>query len=154
MFAMYLKPVCFSLCHLFCRCIGRHSYAALAMVGYHHPQLQDLAREALGLCINLEGFTWSDDKAEGADEREFVKYLDVLHTLPLRELIIRTFHGLSDEVWAALHAFTGLTKVSIWCMEGKPRILQGWSEKLGASLTHLELGVSSLSRVHLYDCTS
>ena len=98
MFAMYLRPVRLSLCRLFCRCTGRHSYAGLAMVGYHRPQLQDLAREALGLCVNLEGFTWSDDKAEGADEREFVKYLDVLHTLPLRELIIRTFHGLSDEV--------------------------------------------------------
>ena len=92
--------------------------------------------------------------AEGADENEFLEYLEVLRDLPLRELVIRPFHGMSDDVWETLHGFTGLHKVSIWCMEGKPRILQGWSEKLGASLTHLELGVSSLSRVHPHDCTS
>ena len=124
------------------------------MVGYHRPDLQEQARQALSLYVNLEGFTWSDDTADGVDEREFVKFLDVLRGLPLRELIIRTFHGLSDDVLASLHDFTGLSKVSIWCMEGKPRILQGWSEKLGTSLTHLELGVSSLSRVHPHDCTS
>ena len=124
------------------------------MVGNHRPDLAEQAREALSLCVNLEGFTWSDDTAEGADENEFMKFLDVLRELPLRELVIRTFHGMSDDVWTALHDFTGLHKVSIWCMEGKPRILQGWSEKLGASLTHLELGVSSLSRVHPHDCTS
>ena len=92
--------------------------------------------------------------AEGADENEFLEYLEVLRDLPLRELVIRTFYGLSDSVWATLQDFTGLNTVSIWCMEGKPRILQGWSEKLGASLTHLELGVSSLSRVHPHNCTS
>jgi hypothetical protein len=27
-------------------------------------------------------------------------------------------------------------------MEGPPRVLQGWSEPLGPTLTHLELGVS------------
>ncbi|KAI0352044.1 hypothetical protein OH77DRAFT_1461163 [Trametes cingulata] len=97
-------------------------------------------RKALKLCVNLEGFTWSDDSVEGTDESGFVAYLEVLRTLPLRELVIRTFYGLSDTVWARLQTFSGLTKVSIWCMEGKPRILQGWSETLGASLTHLELG--------------
>ncbi|KAI0669401.1 hypothetical protein C8Q78DRAFT_977327 [Trametes maxima] len=95
---------------------------------------------ALRLYVNLEGFTWNDDSAEGTDEGDFLAYLEILQTLPLRELVIRTFYGLSDTVWAKLQDFTGLTKVSIWCMEGKPRILQGWSEKLGATLTHLELG--------------
>ena len=104
--------------------------------------------------MNLVGFTWSDESSDIGDEGDFMEYLDILQTLPLRELIIRTFYGLSDSVWARLQDFTALHKVSIWCMEGKPRILQGWSEKLGASLTHLELGVSSLSRVHPHDCTS
>ncbi|KAJ8490148.1 hypothetical protein ONZ51_g2474 [Trametes cubensis] len=115
-------------------------------VGFHRPDLMDDCRKALKMCVNLEGFTWSDDSAEGTDEGDFMRYLDILQTLPLRELVIQTFYGLSDSVWAKLQDFSGLTKVSIWCMEGKPRILQGWSEKLGASLTHLELGVSSLSR--------
>ena len=115
----------------------------------------DDCRKALKMCVNLEGFTWSDDSAEGTDEGDFMRYLDILQTLPLRELVIQTFYGLSDSVWAKLQDFSGLTKVSIWCMEGKPRILQGWSEKLGASLTHLELGVSSLSRApHPLYCTS
>ncbi|KAI0366753.1 hypothetical protein BV20DRAFT_1001875 [Pilatotrama ljubarskyi] len=109
-------------------------------VGFHRPDLIADCRRALKLCVNLEGFTWSDDSAEGTDEGDFVGYLEILRTLPLRELVIRTFYGLSDTVWARLQDFGGLTKVSIWCMEGKPRILQGWSETLGASLTHLELG--------------
>lgn len=32
-------------------------------------------------------------------------------------------------------------------MEGPPRILQGWSETLGPSLTYLELGVSPTARM-------
>ncbi|KAI0764407.1 hypothetical protein BD413DRAFT_482654 [Trametes elegans] len=109
-------------------------------VGYHRPDLTADCRKALRLCTNLEGFTWSDDSAEGTDEGDFLAFLEILRTLPLRELVIRTFYGLSDRAWARLQDVTGLTKVSIWCMEGKPRILQGWSEKLGATLTHLELG--------------
>ncbi|EJF60664.1 hypothetical protein BD309DRAFT_1042740 [Dichomitus squalens] len=97
-------------------------------------------RKALRLCVNLEGFTWSDDSSDVGDERDFMEYLDILQNLPLREVVIRTFYGLSDFVWARLQDFTNLRKVSIWCMEGKPRILQGWSDKLGPSLTHLELG--------------
>lgn len=45
-------------------------------------------------------------------------------------------------MWAQLKQLTGFRKVSIWCMEGPPRVLQGWSDKLGETLTHLELGVS------------
>ncbi|KAI0827702.1 hypothetical protein BC628DRAFT_1409623 [Trametes gibbosa] len=109
-------------------------------VGFHRPDLMADCRKALRLCVNLQAFTWSDDSTEGPDEGDFVKYLEVLKELPLRELVIRTFYGLSDTVWTQLQNFTALSKVSIWCMEGKPRILQGWSEKLGPSLTHLELG--------------
>ncbi|KAI0698320.1 hypothetical protein C8T65DRAFT_660923 [Cerioporus squamosus] len=102
-------------------------------VGLYRPDLIEDCRKALRLCVNLEGFTWSDDTAEGNNERDFAAYSTSC-------LVIRTFYGLSDDVWEMLQGFTGLRKVSIWCMEGKPRILQGWSEKLGASLTHLELG--------------
>ncbi|OSC98437.1 hypothetical protein PYCCODRAFT_1439306 [Trametes coccinea BRFM310] len=109
-------------------------------VGSYRPDLMEGCRQALRLCVNLEGFTWSDDSADGTNEVDLLAYLDILETLPLRELVIRTFCGLSDNAWAKLQEFTGLAKVSIWCMDGKPRILQGWSEKLGASLTHLELG--------------
>ncbi|KAI0753357.1 hypothetical protein C8Q80DRAFT_1217526 [Daedaleopsis nitida] len=109
-------------------------------VGFHRPDLIKACRKSLGLCVNLEGFTWSDDSPEGSNEHDFVAYLDILRDLPLRELVIHTFYGLSDDVWTTLQDFTKLSKVSIWCMEGKPRILQGWSEKLGESLTHLELG--------------
>ena len=126
----------------------------LGAVGLHKPEIVEECKQALRLCVNLEGYSWSDDTAEGNNERDFAAYLDILSTLPVRELVIRTFYGLSDDVWERLQDFTRLRKVSIWCMEGKPRILQGWSEKLGASLTHLELGVSALSRTHPHDCTS
>ncbi|EPT02466.1 hypothetical protein FOMPIDRAFT_1090242, partial [Fomitopsis schrenkii] len=55
--------------------------------------------------------------------------------------------GLSEEVWAKLQEFRGLTKVSLWVMEGPPRVLQGWSEHLGPTLTHLELGVGRTAGV-------
>lgn len=117
-------------------------YATTGSVGSYRPDLLENCWKALRLCTNLESFTWSDDSADGTDERDFLAYLEILRALPLRELVIRTFYGLSDEVWEAVQDFRGLTKVAVWCMEGKPRILQGWSEKLGPSLTHLELGVS------------
>ena len=123
-------------------------------VRVYRPDLREVCRKALRLCVNLVGFTWSDESSDIGDEGDFMEYLDILQTLPLRELIIRTFYGLSDSVWARLQDFTALHKVSIWCMEGKPRILQGWSEKLGSSLTHLELGVSPLSPAHPIDCAS
>ncbi|PIL33796.1 hypothetical protein GSI_04421 [Ganoderma sinense ZZ0214-1] len=109
-------------------------------VRVYRPDLWEASRKALRLCVNLEAFTWSDDSCDLVGEQDLMAYLDALQRLPLRELVMRTFYGLSDEIWERLQAFTELKKVSIWCMEGKPRILQGWSEKLGPTLTHLELG--------------
>lgn len=123
-------------------------------VRVYRPDLWEASRKALPLCVNLEGFTWSDDSSDLVGEQDLMEYLNVLQQLPVRELVMRTFYGLSDEIWERLQAFTDLKKVSIWCVEGKPRILQGWSEKLGPSLTHLELGVSTLSSAHPLDRAS
>lgn len=42
----------------------------------------------------------------------FLAILDVLKTLPLRELTIRTFKNLGNEVWDVLHQFTGLKVIT------------------------------------------
>ena len=123
-------------------------------VRVYRPDLWEASRKALRLCVNLEGFTWSDDSSDFGGEQDLMEHLDVLQQLPVRELILRTFYGLSDEIWERLQAFTDIKKISIWCVEGKPRILQGWSEKLGPSLAHLELGVSPLFRVSPLDRAS
>ncbi|KAK7691974.1 hypothetical protein QCA50_005379 [Cerrena zonata] len=93
------------------------------------------------MCKNLRSFTWVDDAHDSNNDENFPAYLDILQKLPhVSELIIRTSVGISDEVWDKMTEFTKLQKIAIWCLHGKPRILQGWSEKLGSSLTHLELG--------------
>lgn len=98
---------------------------------------------ALRLCVNLESFSWSDDNADGSkNDENILAFLDILLTLPIKELTVHTYNGLGDEVWNKLQEMSGLRKAAIWCMEGQPRILQGWSEALGPTLTHLELGVS------------
>ena len=48
---------------------------------------------------------------------------------------------------------TGFRKIAIWSMEGPPRVLQGWSDKLGDTLTHLELGVRFSSAAALQNLT-
>jgi hypothetical protein len=73
----------------------------------------------------------------------FLSFLSVIRILPIREITIHSFSDLGEEVWTQLRQLTGLRKVAIWCMEGPPRVLQGWSDKLGDTLTHLELGVSA-----------
>lgn len=78
-----------------------------------------------------------------------LSFLAVVRPHPLREITIRTHSDLGETVWSELITLTGLRKISIWCMEGPPRVLQGWSESLGDSLTHLELGVSLFS----YPCS-
>lgn len=128
-----------------------HTDLVVGSVRVYRPDLWEASRKALRLCVNLEGFTWSDDSSDLVGEQDLMAYLDALQQLPIRELVMRTFYGLSDQIWERLQAFTELKKVSIWCMEGKPRILQGWSEKLGPTLTHLELGVSPLSPAHPLD---
>jgi hypothetical protein len=72
----------------------------------------------------------------------FLSFLPVIRQLRIREIIIYSYSDLGEEAWTLLRQMSGFTKVAIWCMEGPPRVLQGWSDKLGATLTHLELGVS------------
>ena len=75
----------------------------------------------------------------------FEAFLDVLKDIPFRSLTIRTYSDIGECAWATLNTFTGLHKIAIWCMEGPPRVLQGWADRLGSTLTELELGVGFLS---------
>jgi hypothetical protein len=103
--------------------------------------VDDILR-ALGLCTKLVSLTWTDDSC--ATDDTLLSLIEVIrkHKLPLLKLTIRTHSDLGAEVWEQLHTLTGLRSISLWCMEGPPRVLQGWSEPLGPTLTHLELGVS------------
>ena len=84
----------------------------------------------------------------------FLSFLAVIRILPIQEITIRSYSDLGEEVWIELRQLTSLRKVAIWCMEGPPRVLQGWSAKLGDTLTHLELGVShSLLHQLYFFCT-
>lgn len=109
---------------------------------------------ALSKCNNLESFTWSeqadrlttqaheDPMAHSVADQSLRGVTKVLRELPITELTIRSYVGVSEEAWSGLIKISGLKKLSLWCMEGQPRVLQGWSETLGSTLTHLELGVS------------
>ncbi|KAI0785795.1 hypothetical protein C8Q75DRAFT_774574 [Abortiporus biennis] len=110
------------------------------MVGAFEPSLMPGCREALSRCTNLRSFTWNDNGHDTSNDADLLTYLDILQKLPITELIIRTSSGISDEVWDKLCEFRNLRKVAIWCLHGNPRVLQGWSEKLGDTLTDLELG--------------
>lgn len=74
-------------------------------------------------------------------ESTLLSFLHVLRNSPIKEITVRSYSDLGEEVWEQLRQMTGLRKIAIWSMEGPPRVLQGWSEKLGDTLTHLELGV-------------
>lgn len=110
-----------------------------------YPNITADTLKALSLCTNLRSMTWVDDSSTTFASL-IISFLNVLRSLPLRELTIRTHSDLGEQVWAELIT---LRKISIWCMEGPPRVLQGWSEPLGNTLTHLELGVSVFS----YPCS-
>ncbi|KAH9485727.1 hypothetical protein JR316_0002642 [Psilocybe cubensis] len=106
-----------------------------------YPNITRDTLAALSLCTNLRSMTWIDDiSSRTSSNAKLLAFIDVLRTLPIRELTIRTHTDLGEEVWSQLITLTGLQKVSIWCMEGPPRVLQGWSGPLGSTLTHLELG--------------
>ncbi|GLB37833.1 putative F-box-like [Lyophyllum shimeji] len=94
--------------------------------------------KALALCKNLESMTWVDDSS--TTDSVLLSFLAVVRVHPLREISIRSHSDIGSAVWSELITLTGLRKISIWCMEGPPRVLQGWSELLGSTLTHLELG--------------
>ena len=135
------------------RCLISHSRRLTAFIGAVHrtslPRYSSITEDtlkALALCENLESLTWIDDSS--VKDPILLSFLAIVRLHPLREITIRTHSDLGEQVWSQLIALTGLRKISIWCMEGPPRVLQGWSESLGDTLTHLELGVS----VHPYPC--
>ncbi|KAL0574817.1 hypothetical protein V5O48_007154 [Marasmius crinis-equi] len=103
-----------------------------------YPTITEDTLAALSLCTNLYSMTWVDDTATTG--QILLLFLAVLRKLPLRSLTIRTHSDLGEHVWQELITLTGLERISIWCMEGPPRVLQGWSSTLGKTLTHLELG--------------
>lgn len=119
---------------------------------------------ALGKCKHLESFTWTeqadrlttqpheDPMAHSVADQSLRGVTKVLHGLPITELKIRSYVGLSEETWSELIKIRGLKKLSLWCMEGQPRVLQGWSENLGNTLTHLELGVSHVDLSYVIHC--
>ncbi|KAI0316579.1 hypothetical protein OF83DRAFT_1126093 [Amylostereum chailletii] len=105
---------------------------------HRDPAMTAVVLKALSLCDNLYSFTWSDDMSSSPET--FEAFLHVLKRIPFRSLTIRTYSDLGVRAWASLNALTGLHKVAIWCMEGPPRVLQGWADRLGGTLTELELG--------------
>ncbi|KAJ7655692.1 hypothetical protein DFH06DRAFT_1200738 [Mycena polygramma] len=107
-----------------------------------YPNITEDTLHALSLCTNLRSMTWIDDfqRFPGSDT-VFLSFISVVRNHPLRSLTIRTHSDLGEEAWAQLTMLTGLRKISIWCLEGPPIILgNGWADRLGSTLTHLELG--------------
>lgn len=133
----------------------------LGSIHKYGTALFDNLLTALGKCKHLESFTWTeqadrlttqpheDPMAHSVADQSLRGVTKVLRELPITELTIRTYVGLSEEAWSELTKISGLKKLSLWCMEGQPRVLQGWSETLGSTLTHLELGVSLVLISHL-----
>jgi hypothetical protein len=120
-----------------------HQGAVHSTMSRFYPEITQDALTALRLCQQLESFTWMDDSFSLSGGRILLYFLDVIRTLPLKELTIRSSCDLGEDAWIQLNKLTGLRKVVIWCMDGPPRVLQGWAENLGETLTHLNLGVSS-----------
>ncbi|KAA1470453.1 hypothetical protein DENSPDRAFT_836248 [Dentipellis sp. KUC8613] len=109
-----------------------------SVVHSSHPTVTYTVLSSLALCENLYSFTWIDDNySSGA---VFISFLNALKKLPLRAITVRTYSDLGEPAWAALNSLTGLQKIAIWCMDGPPRVLQGWADLLGGTLTELELG--------------
>ncbi|KAH9072866.1 hypothetical protein EDB83DRAFT_2288463 [Lactarius deliciosus] len=104
----------------------------------NHPPVTEAVLKALRLCDNLYSFTWIDDTS--VSPIAFLSFLDVLRGLPLRAITLRTYSDLGEDTWTSLNTFSNLQKVAVWCMNGPPRVLQGWAPLLGNTLTELELG--------------
>ncbi|KDQ56486.1 hypothetical protein JAAARDRAFT_36642 [Jaapia argillacea MUCL 33604] len=106
------------------------------------PATSTSALTSLALCTNLQSFSWVDNTfSQGHSQVLFMSSLLVLKTLhSLRDLTIRTSGDLGDEVWKELNGIGGLKRVSVWCMEGPPRVLQGWAGTLSGTLEELDLG--------------
>ncbi|KAJ3737608.1 hypothetical protein DFJ43DRAFT_1128734 [Lentinula guzmanii] len=96
-----------------------------------YATITDDALKALALCTNLRSFTWMDDTMNDIVRGNPIGG----HSgLPLRSLTIRTHSDLGSSVWDSLNSLSGLTRVSVWSMDG------GWSLALGSTLEELELG--------------
>jgi hypothetical protein len=105
-----------------------------------NPNMTKEILAALALCTNLRSMTWIDDISYTTDS-SLLRFLDVVRKLPLKELTIRTHSDPSSEAWSQLMSIVGLEKVSLCCTEVPSRVLHGWSEPLGNTLTNLELSV-------------
>lgn len=104
-----------------------------------NPYVMGDITAALRLCTNLVSVTWWD-RSKSA-EVNFMPILEVLMTLPLKELNLHTQYDIGDRAWALLNKMSGIRRLSVWSLDwGPPRVLQGWAELLGPTLTHLELG--------------
>jgi len=126
-----LSLLILTACHLLASCLSGVLHAT-------YPKVTEAVLKALSLCNNLYSFTWADTSAPPI---VFLSFLNILRDLPLRALTLRTYSDLGEDAWASLNTFPNLQKVAIWCMDGPPRVLQGWAPLLGSTLTELELGV-------------
>jgi hypothetical protein len=105
-----------------------------------NPQIVQDILAALRLCTNLVSAKYIDDT--DTPILNFLPILQVLITLPLKELVIRTQHDVGEDAWALLNKIKGIRRLSVWSLDsGPPRVLQGWAGDLSSTLTHLELGV-------------
>jgi hypothetical protein len=122
----------------------------LGVLHANYPTVTGVVLRALSLCENLYSFTWVDNTP--TLPTAFLSFLKILRDLPLRALTVRTYSDLGEDTWAFLNTIPGLRKVGIWCMEGPPRVLQGWAPLLRSTLTELDLGVR-IDRVRSWHCS-
>lgn len=117
------------------------------------PQIIGLITAALRLCTNLVSAEYIDDT--DVPFLGFWPILQVLLTLPLKELVIRTHHDVGEDAWALLNKMKGIRRLSVWSLNsGPPRVLQGWADELSSTLTQLELGVRSFKPFRGDSCLS
>lgn len=111
-----------------------------------NPQIIQDITAALRLCTNLVSAKYIDDT--DTPILNFLPILQVLITLPLEELVIRTRHDVGEDAWAILNKIKGIRRLSVWSLNsGPPRVLQGWADELSSTLTHLELGVRCFGHI-------
>jgi hypothetical protein len=103
---------------------------------------------AIALCKNLESFNWLDDSPSNRASAALLALIEVIRLHSLKGITIRSRIDLGEPAWQRLNSLRGLRSIAIWCMEGPPRVLQGWADKLGSTLTQLDLGVRSLRDFH------
>ncbi|KAF7976431.1 hypothetical protein HWV62_6855 [Athelia sp. TMB] len=129
--------------HIFEELSDRRDLHAAALTSHaFHIAATPVALLKIDSSISLTVFSYTTD-------RILLKFLAVIRGLPVQELVVRSYSDLGEAVWSLLTQIRGLKKVAIWCMEGPPRVLQGWADKLGDTLTHLELGVPLLKELRL-----